>query len=103
MNWVVSIETTAGSTLASTLWTSVGWARTLWFGKYFSMTVCCRSKPTHSPTPAPTRAATTAVTPTTQTQFRRVSVWTTRWGGGAGDQAAIPYGGGPYGGARRRA
>ena len=36
VNRVVSIETTAGSTLASTLWMSVGWASTLRFGKNFS-------------------------------------------------------------------
>lgn len=82
LNTVVSIDTTAGSTWASTAWMSVGCTRALRLGKNCSTTVCCDPSPTARPATAPTSAASTAVTMVSQTQLRRVRVWTTRWVGG---------------------
>ena len=77
------IETTAGSTLASTSWTSPGLASTLRLGKNFSTSVCWLFEPTTAPTRPPTSAATTAVIPTTHIQVPRWSVCRTARGAGS--------------------
>jgi len=75
---VVSTDTTAGSTLASTSCTSAGWTMALWFGKNFSTTVFWLRSATVAPIKPPPAAAMTAVSTTTRTQLRTVRVWRTR-------------------------
>ena len=69
-----TMDTTAGSTLASTTWMSAGFASTLLLGKNCSTSVRWLPTPMTAPTVAPTEAASTTATMTTSSQLRRVSV-----------------------------